>query len=152
LKEYENELVEYCETDISYFELKKKVEKEGNTSAKCIVVYAVESKAEEIDSKLRLLVNNKMDTLSYYSFINGTAEQRNEAIVFNRLQNVKMKYKIIKNTNVKEIVKMNGVDMTMRKALCGIKVNNETIFQAVEQGFGYKNKDLCIITLSISSL
>ena len=100
--------------------------------------------AKEIDSKLHLLVNNKMDTLSYYSFINRTAEQRNEAIVFNRLQNIKMKYEIIKNTNVKEIVKMNGVDMTMRKVLCGIKVNNETIFQAVEQGFGYKNKDMFV--------
>jgi len=85
LKEYEKELEEYCETDLSYFELKKKVEKEGNSSASCIVVYAVESKAEEIDSKLRLLVNNKMDTLSYYSFINGSAEQRNVAIVYNRL-------------------------------------------------------------------
>ena len=52
LKEYKNKLVEYCEIDISYFELKKKVEKEGDTSAKYIVVYAVESKAEEMDLKL----------------------------------------------------------------------------------------------------
>ena len=34
-----------------------------------------------------------------------------------------MKYKIIKNIHVKEIVKMNGVEMTMRKVLYRIKVN-----------------------------
>jgi len=34
--------------------------------------------------------------------------------------------------------------MTMRKALSSIKVNNETIFQAIEQGFGYKNTDMFV--------
>ena len=43
-----------------------------------------------------------------------------------------MKYEILKNTHVKEIMKMNRVEMTIRKALLGVKVNNETIFQAVE--------------------
>ena len=74
LKEYEKELVEYYKTDLSIFELKKKIEREGDKTAKSIIVYAVESKAEEMDLKLRQLVNDKMDTLSYYSFINGSAE------------------------------------------------------------------------------
>ena len=43
-----------------------------------------------------------------------------------------MKYEILRNTYVKEKVKMNGVEITMRKALLGVKVNNEIIFQAVE--------------------
>jgi len=144
LKEYEKELVEYYKTDLSIFELKKKIEREGNTIAKSIVVYTIESKAEEMDLKLRQLVNDKMDTLSYYSFINGSAEQRKEALVLNRLQNVKMKYEILKNTHVKEIMKMNRVEMTMRKALLGVKVNNKIIFQAVEQGFGHHNEDVFV--------
>ena len=74
MKEYENELVEYCEKGISYFEIKRKVEREGKTSGKCLVVCAIESIAEDINSKLCLLVYNKKDALSYYCFINGTAE------------------------------------------------------------------------------
>ena len=142
MKEYEKELVEYCDRDISYFEIKRKVEKEGNTSAKCLVVCAVESIAEEINSKLCLLANNKMDALSYYSFISRTSEQRNKAIACNRLQNVKMKCKVIKNTHVKEMVKMHGVEMSMRKELGRIEVNKEITFQVVEQRFGHKSNDV----------
>ena len=52
LKEYEKELQEYSRIGISYFEIKKKVEKEGDVEARCIVVYAIEEKAEEMDLKL----------------------------------------------------------------------------------------------------
>ena len=83
---------------------------------------------EEIDSKSRLLVNDKMDALSCYLFISWTTEQRNEAIAHNRLQNVRMKHKVIKNTHVKEMVKMNRDEMAMGKALSRVEVNNEVIF------------------------
>ena len=43
-----------------------------------------------------------------------------------------MKYKILRSTYVKEKVKTNGVEMIMRKALLGVKVNNKIIFQVVE--------------------
>ena len=43
-----------------------------------------------------------------------------------------MKYEIIKMAHVKERVRVNGVKMTMRKALSEVTINNETIFQAVE--------------------
>jgi len=55
-----------------------------------------------------------------------------------------MKYEIIKNAHVKEIVRMNGVEMKMRKALSEVIINNKTIFQAVEQGFGFRNKDIFV--------
>ena len=85
LKEYEKELQEYSSIDISYFELKKKVEKEGDIEARCIIVYTIKEKAEELDLKLRNLVTDRMDTLIYYSFINGSLEWRKKALVFNRL-------------------------------------------------------------------
>ena len=53
-----------------------------------------------------------------------------------------MKHKVINNTYDKEIVKMNGVEMTMRKALSAVEVNNEVIFQAIEQGHEHKIKDI----------
>jgi len=144
LKEYEKELQEYSSIEISYFELKKKVEKEGDIEARCIVVYAIEEKAEELDLKLRNLVTDRMDTLTYYLFINRSSEQRKKALLLNRLQNVKMKYEIIKKCHVKERVKVKGVEMTFRKALSEVQINNETIFQAVEQGYGFKNEDIFI--------
>ena len=127
LKEYEKELQEYSSIEISYFELKKKVEKEGDIDARCIVVYAIEEKAEELDLKLRNLVTDRMDTLTYYSFINGSSEQRKKALLLNRLQNVKMKNEIIKKYHVKERVKVKGVEMTFRKALSEVQINNETM-------------------------
>ena len=45
LKECEKELVEHYNNDISYFEIKKKVEKGGTSAAKCLVLHAIESKA-----------------------------------------------------------------------------------------------------------
>jgi len=55
-----------------------------------------------------------------------------------------MKYKIINNARVRERVKCYGVDMTMRKALSKVKVNNEVIFQAVEQGYGTINDHIFV--------
>ena len=144
LKEYEKELVEYSNVDLRFFELKKKIKKEGEIEARCIVVYAIEEKAEQLDMPLRQLVTNRMDILSYYSFINGSSDQRKQALVLNRMQNVKMKYEIIKKSHIKERVKFKGVEMTFRKALSEVQVNNETIFQAVEQGFRFRNGDVFV--------
>ena len=55
LKEYEEELKEYCQIELSVFELKKKLEKEGDKEVRCVVVYTIDTKAEEIDLKLRKL-------------------------------------------------------------------------------------------------
>ena len=132
LKEYEQEVEEYSKINLDYFELKKKKEKEGDIEARCIVVYAVENVAEKMDLALRQMVSNWLDNLSYYSFINRSSEQRKQALVYNRMQSVKMKYEIIKNANSKEIVRANGVEMTFRKALAEVIVNKEIIFQAVE--------------------
>ena len=56
-----------------------------------------------------------MDTLRYYSFINGSAKQRKKALLLNRLQNVKMKYEIIRKCYVKEKAKFKGVEITFRE-------------------------------------
>jgi len=85
LKEYENELADYSKISLDYFELKKKMEKEGDVNAKCIVVYAIEEVAEKFDMALRNTVSDRMDNLTYYSFINGSADQRKQALMFNRL-------------------------------------------------------------------
>ena len=47
-----------------------------------------------------------------------------------------MKYEIIRNARVREAAKHDGVRMTFRKALAEVKIDNEVIFQAVEQGYG----------------
>ena len=44
---------ETCNMSLDDFELYKKNEKEGNIESHCVVAHTVESKAEEIDSKLR---------------------------------------------------------------------------------------------------
>ena len=39
---------------------------------------------------------------------------------------------------------MNGIEMILRKALLDIKVNSETLFQAIEQGFGKRNDNMFV--------
>ena len=80
LKEYETELSEYSKIDLDYFELKKKTEKEGEIEAKFIVVYAIEEVAEKFDMALRKMVSERMDNLTYYSFIDGSSDQRKQAL------------------------------------------------------------------------
>ena len=65
-------------------------------------------------------------------------------MVWNRLQNIKMKYEILNQAYVKERVKINGVEMTLRKALLSIKVNDEPIFQAVEQEYSQRKEDVFV--------
>ena len=97
-----------------------------------------------MDLKLRKLVNDRTDTLIYFSFINGSPEQRKKVLILNRLQNVKIKYEIIKKCHVKEKAKHKGVEKTFRKALSEVQISNETIFQAVEQGYGTRSDDIFV--------
>ena len=53
LKQYEKELEEYCNTDLSIFKLKKKIEQEGDMQVKCIIVYTIDAKSEEMNLKLK---------------------------------------------------------------------------------------------------
>ena len=78
---------------------------------------------------LRQMVSNRMNNLLCHSFINGSIEQRKYALVFNRLQNAKMKCEIIKDANVRETVWSCGVEMTIRKVLPKVKVNNKKNFR-----------------------
>ena len=144
LNEHEKELAEHSGIDLDYFELKKKKEKEGDIEAQCIVVYAVDEAAESFDLALRNMVSEKMDNLTCYSFANGSSEQRKQALTFNRLQNVKMKCEIMRNARVREMVKKDGVKITLRKALTEVKIDDEVIFQAIEQGYGDVNKHVFV--------
>ena len=144
LKEYEIELQNAHGISLNDFELKRKIEKEGSIEALCIVVHAIESEAETIDLKLREMILNKVDIVSYFSFINGSSQERKSALLLNRFVNVKMKYEVLKNIHVKESVTTKGVEMTVRKALSLVSVNGVSIFQAIEQGRGNRNKDMFV--------
>ena len=74
LKACKEELKEHRKTDSSYFEFKKKVEREREIEAQCTVVQAIDTKAEE---------------------------ERKGELLLNRLQNIAMGYVIIKRFKVK---------------------------------------------------
>ena len=86
------------------------------------MVRAIDLKSEEVDLKLQKLSLDKFDALSFYSCINGEADQHKRALVVNRLQNVRIKYKILRK-HVKEKAKMNGVEMTLRKVMMLVVVD-----------------------------
>ena len=74
---------------------------------------------------------NKHDSLSYYSFINCASEESEDALILNRLLNVKMKYEFLKDVSVKEKVTINGHDMTLRNAFFKASIRGVKIFEAV---------------------
>ena len=61
--------------------------------------------------------------------------------MLNRLLNINMKYEILHDMHTIEQVKMNGMEMTLRKALSMVNVNGVAIFQAIEQGYGNKGNN-----------
>ena len=76
LKEYKNELQNTYDISLNNFELKWKKEKEGSIEALCIVVHTIELDAERIDMKLREMKLNKVDTITYFWFINRLLWER----------------------------------------------------------------------------
>ena len=85
-----------------------------------------------IDSKLRNIVLNEFDNMTYYPCINRTSDKRKEVIIFNRLMNVGMKYKILKDINAIEIAKRNSIEMIVRKTLSTVSVNRINMFETIE--------------------
>ena len=106
------------------------------------MVCAIESEAERIDMKLREMTLNKVDTITYFSFINRSSQERKSALLLNRFLDVKIKYVILTDIHVKESIITKGVEMTVHKALSTVSVNGLLIFQAIEQGNGKRNKDI----------
>ena len=70
---------------MKYFQLKEKIEKENNVEAKCMVVYAIDSKAIEIDLILRNFLLEKFNLLLYYSYIKVLSDEGKSTLVLNRL-------------------------------------------------------------------
>ena len=50
-------------------------------------------------------MNNESNALKYYSFLRGSSKDRKYALVLNNFNNVLMKYEVIKNVKVRQIVK-----------------------------------------------
>ena len=88
--------------------------------------------AEKIDSKLQQIALNQTDTLRYYSFVKGSPNKRRRALSLNQFMNKKMKYKFIKNVDVKKTVKVNGNEMTMRKVMLNTNAREIRIFEVIE--------------------
>ena len=60
-------------------------------------------------------MRNRLATLSHCSFINRSSEYEKQALVLNRIQNTKMRYKIIKKAYAREKIKANSSEMAMKK-------------------------------------
>ena len=85
---------------------------------------------------------NQADSLRYYSFIAGSPDERREALLLNQYANSRMKYEFIKNVDVKKIIKVNRIEITIRKAILNVNVRGINIFDAIEQGYGKKSNDM----------
>ena len=63
-------------------------------------------------------------------------------MILNRLKSIRLKHEIIKGVSIRERARMNGVEMTVRKALRSVEENGLELFPAVEQGHGVRNTDI----------
>ena len=65
----------------------------------------------------------------------------------NRFLNVNMRYDMLKDIHVKESAKINGVEMTARKALSTASANEVSIFKQLSKEVGNEIMAcLCVVT------
>ena len=100
--------------------------------ADCVVVRIVESKLVEVEREPKKMTNDESNTLEYYSYLRGNSKDRKYALMLNNFNNIPMKYEVIKNMKVRQIVKINEKEIILRKVLIEVKVNGHHIFNCIE--------------------
>ena len=65
--------------------------------------------------------------------------------MFHRLQNMKIKYDMLKNCHMKEIARMNGVKITLKKLYVHLKLILKQLLRLMRKDFGIEKKILFFI-------
>jgi len=88
----------------SLIEFKKEFTFERDIQLKIIIIYTVETKANDIDEKL---VNINHPSIQYISFKRYTVLERIGAIYINEIINVKVWFEMLSNVEMNKVVKYN---------------------------------------------
>ena len=81
------------------------------------------SKREILDNILQELEIPGMEDIKYISFKNTFSNDKIGALYLNNMANVKVRFKILKNTNVLEVAEYEDKKGSLREILLGIKYN-----------------------------
>ena len=98
---YIKEIREESQLQENTIDIKKRYTYERSNRSKVLVVYAVKNEAKEVDKKLCILVS---PSYMYISYRNIISNDRLAAIYHNDKKNIKSRYEILYNVNLKDEV------------------------------------------------
>jgi len=101
---YKQNLEHLCKIELGLIEVKYDIIYEQNYKSKCIVIYAIESKAIIIDKKLAELSFSYISYTKYISFKNTDSQNRIRCLYTNNCRNINGKFEILYNTNINKML------------------------------------------------
>ena len=99
---YKSEIVSVTGYYDSRFELRKEAIYEQGYRSRCIVVYMILSKRDEIDSILQTKEIANMEDIKFISFKNTTTKDKVSALHINEINNVPVRFESLLEVNAKE--------------------------------------------------
>jgi hypothetical protein len=104
---YEYEIYQQCDIMLRHFEIKKEyVYKQGYCS-KCLVIYAVDSRKDEIDEELKSFKLGDGTHRRYMSFRGTAADDRLRTLYLNELNNVEVRFETLNSVNTNDLAMYN---------------------------------------------
>ena len=70
-------------------------------------MHVIKSKLAKVERKLKKIMKDESNTFEYYLHLDSNLRDIKHALVLNNFNNILIKYEVIKNAKVRQIVKMN---------------------------------------------
>jgi len=112
-----------------------------------MVVYAVLTQKEKVDSDLIVLKFENGKKLRYISFKESLLDIRLYALHINEMNNVETQFESLLNARVKDRVKFEGKIGTLRDMILSVKQNKVQIFVGVEQGARSNTNNILLLII-----
>ena len=141
-KRYIEELNKMLSFTKGVMEIKKKYTYEKNTRSKVLMIYAIISEADNVDKSLE---NIESERYLYVSFKRISSNNRLVAMQLNEIVNTKLRYETLFKAKLNDMVIKEGKKVKLEELLLKEKVNDSSLFIAVEQGVGQHTKDVYIV-------
>ena len=93
------------------------------------MVYAIDSNVKTVIEKLQLVQSQRFRFMLYKE---TSSDKRFAKIYNNKIENIKLRFKKIFYTNLKDIVLKDEIQSSLEQSLMKVKVRNDSLLFAVE--------------------
>ena len=144
-KHYIQDLNRKLQIQEGRIDIKKEYTYEKGKRSKVLTVYAISSEVKEINERLCQV---KFSRYRYISYKNTPSDLKLASMHTNEMKNIKAKYETIYNMSLTDdyvLLKETRSYQKLEKYLMGLKVNNDQLFLAAEQGSGKFEDNVTVV-------